>query len=133
MRVAKQLRDGELRVELLDDDGTVIPAVSPFLRHLRARGCSPNTLLAYAHDLQRLYRFLRSAGLGLGDFTPARALDFLAYLRELSCRRPTETTRPLAPTTVNRNLAAVSSFYEFLIVTEALAVRDKPTGCRRPF
>ena len=45
MRVAKQLRDGELRVELLDDDGTVIPAVSPFLRHLRARGCSPNTLL----------------------------------------------------------------------------------------
>jgi integrase len=126
MRVAKQLQDGELQVELLDDDGTVIPAVSPFLRHLRARGCSPNTLLAYAHDLQRLWGFLRSAGFGLGDFTPARALDFLAYLRELSCRGPTETTRHLAPTTVNRNLAAVSSFYEFLIVTEVLTGRDNP-------
>ena len=87
MRVAKQLRDGELRVELLDDDGTVIPTVSPFLRHLRARGYSPNTLLAYAHDLQRLFRFLGSAGIGLGDFTPARALDVLAYPREVPCRR----------------------------------------------
>ena len=74
MRVAKQLRDGELQVKLLDDDGTVIEAVSPFLRHLRARGYSPNTLLAYAHDPQRLFRLLRSAGVGLGDFTPARAL-----------------------------------------------------------
>src|SRR5262249_7418364 len=126
MHVAKQPRDGEFHVELLDDDGTAIPAVSPFLRHLRARGCSPNTLLAYAHDLQRLYRFLRSAGLGLDAFTPARALDFLAYLRELSCRGPTETARPLAPTTVNRNLAAVSSFYEFLIVSEVLTGRDNP-------
>jgi integrase len=126
MRVAKQLRDGKLQVELLDDEGTVIPAVSPFLRHLRARGCSRNTLQAYAHDLQRLWGFLRSAGLGLGDFTPARALDFLAYLRELSCRGPMGTTRHLAPTTVNRNLAAVSSFYEFQIVTEVLTGRDNP-------
>ena len=84
MRVVKLLRDGEIYVELLGDDGTPIPTVSPFLRHLRARGCSPNTLLAYAHDLQRLFRFLGSAGVAVGDFTPARALEFLAYLRRPS-------------------------------------------------
>ena len=86
MRVVKQRRGGEIYVELLDDDGTAIPTVSPFLRHLLARGCSPNTLLAYAHYLQRLFRFLHSAGLALGDFTPARALDFLVDLRDLPCR-----------------------------------------------
>jgi integrase len=126
MRVVKLLRDGEIHVELLGDDGTPIPTVSPFLRHLRARGSSPNTLLAYAHDLQRLFRFLGSAGLAVGDFTPARALDFLAYLRDLPCRGPTPTARRLAPTTVNRNLAAVSSFYEYLIVAEAIDGRENP-------
>jgi hypothetical protein len=46
--------------------------------------------------------------------------------QELSCRGPTGTTRHLAPTTVNRNLAAESSFYESLIITEALTGRDNP-------
>ena len=45
MRVVKQFHDGQIHVELLDDDGTAIPTVSPFLRHLSARGYSPNTLL----------------------------------------------------------------------------------------
>jgi integrase len=126
MRVVKQHRDGEIHVQLLDDDGTEIPTVSLFLRHLRARGCSPNTLLAYAHDLQRLFRFLHSAGLALGDFTPARALDFLVYLRDLPCRGKTGTGRLLAPTTVNRNLAAVSSFYEYMIVSDVLDGRENP-------
>jgi integrase/recombinase XerD len=119
VRVVRQLRDGEIHVELLDDDGTAIPTVSPFLRHLRARGCSPNTPLSYADDLQHIFRFLGSAGVGLGDFTPARALDCLAYLRDLRCRGSTGMARRLSPATVNRNLAAVSSFYEFLVVTEA--------------
>jgi hypothetical protein len=65
MRVVEQLRDGEIHVELLDDDGTAIPTVSPFLRHLSARGYSPNTLLAYAQDLQRLFRFLERFTHGL--------------------------------------------------------------------
>jgi site-specific recombinase XerD len=112
MRVVKQLRDGEIHVELHDDTGTAIPTVSPFLRHLRARGCSPNTFLAYAYDLQRLFRFLDSAGVAIGDFTPVRAPDFLAYLRDITYRGKLGTARHLAPATVNRNLAAVSSFYE---------------------
>jgi hypothetical protein len=32
--------------------------VSAFLRHLAARGCSPNTLAAYAYDLRHLWLFL---------------------------------------------------------------------------
>ena len=90
MRVATQVRDSEIHVELLDDDGTAIPTVSPFLRHLRARGCSPNTLLAYAHDLRRLLPFLRSVGVDLEDFTPARPRLSRSYLRDLPWRREQE-------------------------------------------
>ncbi len=34
--------------ELIDESGQPIPVVSSFLRHLRTRGYSPNTLSAYA-------------------------------------------------------------------------------------
>ena len=45
MRVVKLLRDGEIHVELLGDDGTPIPTVSPFLRHLRAAAVRPTPSL----------------------------------------------------------------------------------------
>ncbi len=55
--------DGTLQVELFDDAGVTVPEVAAFLRHLAARDYSPNTLIAYAHDLQHFWRFLASAGL----------------------------------------------------------------------
>lgn len=42
---------GSLSFQLLDDTEQPVPAVAGFLRHLGARGYSPNTLSAYAHDL----------------------------------------------------------------------------------
>jgi hypothetical protein len=39
---------GDLGVELLDDVGEPVAVVSNFPRHLAARGCSPNTVEAYA-------------------------------------------------------------------------------------
>ena len=59
MRVKKVLDDGgEPRFELLGDDGQPIAVVADFLRQLHARGYSPNTLSAYAHDLLHFFRFL---------------------------------------------------------------------------
>ena len=46
--------------ELLDDDDQPIEVVSGFMRHLRARGSSPNTLSAYAYDLLHFMRFLKA-------------------------------------------------------------------------
>src|SRR5262245_49140274 len=54
--------NGTLQVELLDDTGAAVPEVAAFLHHLAAREYSPNTLVAYAHDLQHLWRFLASSG-----------------------------------------------------------------------
>ena len=50
MRVRRIQLDNEhdISFELLDDDDQSIPVVSGFMGHLRARGCSPNRLSAYA-------------------------------------------------------------------------------------
>jgi integrase/recombinase XerD len=58
MAVCKTLLpNGQRSIELLDDAGEPVLAVNAYLRHLAARNCSPNTQVAYAHDLQHLWRF----------------------------------------------------------------------------
>jgi integrase len=132
--------DHDETFELLDDDGQAIPVVAGFLRHLRARGCSPNTLSAYAYDLLHFMTFLKEQQLTYLDFAPRHAFLFLAYLSMLPSRKSaqrlslvlstttaegTSATR-LSPATINRTFAAVSSFYEYLILSGAFAQRENP-------
>lgn len=140
MRVRKvHGANGEVSFELLTDAGEQIPAVEGFLRHLLARGYSPNTLSAYAHDLLHLFRFLAHRDLNYEDFTPAESLAFLEYLREIPSSARGQRLSPvlttvtdgqpsthLSPTSVNRILAAVSSFYEYLIVSGRLPNDENP-------
>jgi len=130
MRVRRRRQEGSGSFELLDDHEHSIPEVAGFLSHLDARGCSPNTLSAYAHDLLHFYRFLGHVELTVDGFGPPQSLALLEYLRQVPARRPaqrldlvlTTTTdghsaTRLAPATINRTFAAVSSFYEYLIVS----------------
>ncbi len=140
MRVRRIHDDGgQVSYELLDDSGRPVPLVTGYLRHLGARGYSPNTLSAYAHDLLHFSRFLQGRGLGYADFTPAESLALLEYLRETPSRRRAQrfalvlTTASgeqpglrLSPTTINRVFAAVSSFYEYLIVSGQLVGSENP-------
>jgi integrase len=126
MRVRRSLRaDGVFVVELLGADGEPVAVLSAFLAHLSARGCSPNTVRAYAYDLLLFWRFLAERGWCWQEFTATRALDLLAYLRAVVSTGPAQrlglsvagrSGRRLSPASVNRALAAVSSFYEFVIL-----------------
>lgn len=130
----------DISFELLDDDDQPIPAVSGFMRHLRARGCSPNTLSAYAFDLLHFMRFLQEYQLTLQEFTPAHALTFLEYLSALPSRKRVQrlslvlstitkegsSATRLSPVTLNRIFAAVSSFYEYLILSDQFTARENP-------
>ncbi len=120
--------DGTLQVDLCDDTGTAVPEVAAFLRHLAVGDYAPNTVIAYAHDLQHLWRFLASSGLTWERLKPPHALDLLASLRTVPSthlvqrlgltRVATQHGRPvrsLAPKTINRILAAVSSFYDSMM------------------
>lgn len=121
--------DGPVVVELLDDDGEPVEVVGGFLRFLAARDCSPNTVVSYAYDLRHLWNFFAREGLVWEQFAPTHALSLLQYLRSIPSRRPRQRmvltvamidakgpATKLAATTVNRVLAAVSSFYEYAIM-----------------
>jgi len=94
MRVQKVHANSRYEFALLDDEGLAISVVTDFLGYLRARGCSPNTLIAYAHDLQHLFQFFKCAKIHYQEFTPRRTLDFLQYLRAVPSRRKARN-RPL--------------------------------------
>ena len=136
MQVVKYVDGGIVRrVVLLDDAGVEVVLVTRFLAHLADSGFSPNTLCAYGYDLRRLAEFLRRDDLGWDDFTSARALEFLGYLRRLPSRRSAQRLgltiatgqgRLLSGATVQRILAATSSFFEWAIAAEAYGGGDNP-------
>lgn len=142
MRVHRIQCEGNQTVsfELLDDTDQPIEIVSGFMRHLRARDYSPNTLSAYAHDLLHFMTFLKQQQLTYQDFTPPHALLFLGYLTAMSHQKSVQrlglvlsattndgsSTTRLSPATINRIFAAVSSFYEYLILSGQFTQRENP-------
>ena len=73
--------------------------------------------------------------MGWNDFRPSTALEFLAYLRRMPSRRPaqrlgltvaTEDGRLLSAATVQRVLAATSSFFDWAIAAEQYTAGDNP-------
>jgi integrase/recombinase XerD len=122
-------------VMLLDDAGVEVVAVTRFLSHLTDSNYSPNTVLSYAYDLRHLAQFLDEHAIGWNDFRPSSALEFLAYLRRVPSRRPaqrlgltvaTEQGRLLSAATVQRVLAATSSFFEWAIAAEQYTAGENP-------
>lgn len=146
MRVSKVHDEvGRVHYELLDEGERPVPEAECFLGHLKVRGCSPNTISAYAHDLKHFFSFLEREGIGCEEFSAQESLRFLEYLRSVPSRRPVQRLSPtlvsadesgnparqLSPATVNRILAAVSSFYEYLVLEGRLEdgqnpIRKKP-------
>ena len=115
---------------LADRSGTVIPIACEFIAYLAARGCSPNTVVAYAYDLAHLWRFFDAADLTWDQLALRRAPKLLGYLRSAPSKRRGDLPGPLLTTidgvaverpklsaaTVNRALAAVSAFYDWAIL-----------------
>jgi len=136
VRVVKEVEGGVVRrVRVLDDSGAEVEPVVRFLSHLTDSGYSPNTVCAYAYDLRYLAEFLDERSLGWNDFRPPTALEYLGYLRRVPSKRPaqrlgltvaTEQGRLLSAATVQRILAATSSFFEWAIAAEQYNAGENP-------
>jgi integrase/recombinase XerD len=85
------------------------------------KGLSPNTLEAYAHDLQGYALFLRSQGEELGKINSLEGIR--KYFQELH-------SQGLSPRSQARILSALRGFYKFLVREQALTenpVQKLPT------
>jgi hypothetical protein len=70
---------GEMSIELTDESGTPVAVVSAFVAYLSARDCSPITIIAYAHDLAHLWRFLSARKLAWHELRPLHTVEFLQF------------------------------------------------------
>jgi integrase/recombinase XerD len=131
-RVAGLDADEESWTVLGDDWLPVLP-VEQFLSHLSDQRRSPNTVKAYAHDLKDYFDYLGRRGLAwdrlrydeLAAFKPWLRLPPAARRGEISVLPATVSACSLS--TINRKLAALTSFYEFHRrhgVEMALTIRD---------
>jgi len=139
VRVTVDRRDGVVRrVRLVSADGDVGP-VCRFLAHLIDSGGSPNTAAAYGYDLKYLFEFLAERDIDWRAFSTPLSLEFLGWLRRRPSRRPAQRLglavaivrgRLLAPATVARVLASVSSFYGWAMLA-GLFDGEHPMARRR--
>jgi site-specific recombinase XerD len=86
-----------------------------YLRQLQASNWSPNTIKAYRSDLTFFSAFLRSRCLRLTQVTPS---IIGAYVEELKARpNPRFDRIGLSEASINRRVAAVSGFFDWIRAT----------------
>jgi integrase/recombinase XerD len=97
-----------------------------FLAYLELeRGLSRNTLEAYRSDLQQYGQFLQDRGV---DPIAADGSDLMAFVSALAAGG--ESRRAVAPSTLQRKIACLRSFYRYL--RREQIIKDDPTAELRP-
>jgi integrase/recombinase XerD len=97
-------------------------AINKFLNYLVVeKGFSENTKLAYENDLHQLTSFVEEEAARRGTIPPWAAFDRQSMLRYLSELKE----RKYAATTLARKVAAIKSFFGFLVAEGLL--HDNPT------
>lgn len=91
--------------------------VEEFIRYLAVeRGLSDNTLDSYFGDLRQYLDFLKSQGISsFSETSKATVVEYLTKLQQ----------EGKAPATLSRHLAALKSFYQFLVAEQLIS--DSPT------
>lgn len=93
------------------------PSIDDFLAYLAVeRGSSPNTIAAYRRDLTRYSQTLESRSVAPAGASRDDVTEHLRRLRDAG----------LAPSTIERNAAAIKSYHRFLVRDGA--TNDNPTA-----
>lgn len=116
---------------VVDDAGYEVTVVSDFLRFLAVKNYSPNTLKNYAYDMRCCFEYFENIQRSYKDLKPKDMIGLVEYLSDKSCRRKPDNvitmsdikagatkTGRLSPKTVNRILASLSSFYDWVNLSD---------------
>lgn len=105
-----------------------------FLEHLRSRAFSSATIRAYAFDLANFATFLTEQRLELAEVAPMDVFGWVAWQGvRTTGTSPTVvrlSPRRAAPATVNRRVAAVRGFFEFLLISDGVPANPVPAPRR---
>lgn len=103
-----------------------IPA---FLQHLKNLNRTDDTIDAYRKDLQRFEGFLHETGTALESIDRATADEFVVYLRSHAGRA---RGNQLAPASIARRLASVSSYLDFCSSMSDGVIKNPFANVKRP-
>lgn len=94
-----------------NEDGAAVAEIDAFLLDFWASGNAESSCRSYAFGLLRWYRHLHLTATAWDRAVRETVRDFV-----LACKQPSSLCpRPLAPRTINHNLAVISAFYTFHI------------------
>ena len=88
--IKERMPNGEVSISVTDESGAPVAVVSSFLAYLSARECSPNTIIAYAHDLSHWWEFLGAQRLSWYEIRPG------PYRRVPAVSPPSNNDPPVA-------------------------------------
>src|SRR6266496_2081244 len=119
MHVQRLRGERSVSYTVIDADALPVAPIEAFLVNLVAKGRSPATVKAYAHDLKDYFEWLAQRGLEFGKVELEDLKSFLDWLRRpAELRQPDVFVLPGAPsalddTTLLRKRAALAAFYRF--------------------
>jgi integrase/recombinase XerD len=119
-------------VVLVDSKMCIIPEVLEFANTLKIQGRSVNTIRSYLNDLKVFYEWLEIEDLKFYELKPEYIPSFIEYVDAK------HVTGRVSPPTLDRYLAAISSFYRHFEVMGGVVVASplvkvkgyKPEGNR---
>jgi integrase/recombinase XerC len=116
----------------VDGDWDGLQPANAFLAHLSGRGFSPATVRGYAFDVVNLARFLNERNLALAVVSAPLVFDWIDWqgVRPADRSGSKEGSGWAAASTVNRRVAAVRAFFEYLVMTGQRADNPVPSPRR---
>lgn len=128
-------KNNEEKVVLLDDKMRVVKPVKDYLKYVKLKDKSLNTIRAYARDLKIYWQFLQLRGYEYDKVTPNTIGEFIEYLREPSHDDViyVNTASKRTGKTVNRILSTVYNFYKYCSLVLQISNPIIKEEVNRPF
>lgn len=101
---------------VIDNEHKEIKPVTEFLKFIKVKNYSPNTIKNYAFDLKYYFEYLDYVDKKYDQITACELVEFLNFLKNGKINTVTNisSAKSLSTSTIKRILASISSFYNWL-------------------